>query len=416
MSNQSKTIPEASECTQASDLTDTTPALSTEGKPFVTLAEPPKQTKYIDQLTWLRGIAALLVICSHVLRATEVSYGLADFASGSALLSFFDLGTFGVVCFFTLSGCTLYISNGRRLHANGIWAFYIKRVFRIWPAYLVSLLVFIGFGVFFEKQYGTPEGHWIEEQFLSTYGPLDLLSYIFLTFNITGPSGLFNNAYWSLPVEFQYYVIFPVLIIALRTFGPFGPICIGIATYAFSKIGLPFVDSLLVARLCFVFCGGVVLGSLFERWRLRIPASVAIVSLAICITSASLATNAKSLIDSLPFVPERWIILGLLSLVAVGVVLFSEIRLPGRLSGWLELTGQISYSLYLFHNVLIALGILVVIRFGIHDPSLRLFVVIGFGFAASYLVAWLSYRLVEVSGMNFGRQILSRKSRSGKKS
>ena len=42
----------------------------------------PKNGKdYLEQLTWLRGLAAFFVIVSHTIRATEVQYSAKDQAS-----------------------------------------------------------------------------------------------------------------------------------------------------------------------------------------------------------------------------------------------------------------------------------------------------------------------------------------------
>jgi len=76
----------------------------------MTINKSSTSINYIEQLTWLRGFAAFLVIVSHTLRATEVEYLKGDEASSNILMTLLDLGSFGVVLFFVLSGCTLYIS------------------------------------------------------------------------------------------------------------------------------------------------------------------------------------------------------------------------------------------------------------------------------------------------------------------
>ena len=108
---------------------------------------------YIEQLTWLRGIAAFLVIISHSLRATEVRYSETDEASNIPFLYWFDLGGFGVTLFLVLSGCTLYISNSNKINRHSILDFYTKRCFRIWPAFVVSMVFYIGFSFIFSNFY-----------------------------------------------------------------------------------------------------------------------------------------------------------------------------------------------------------------------------------------------------------------------
>jgi peptidoglycan/LPS O-acetylase OafA/YrhL len=69
---------------------------------------------HLDGLTWLRAISALLVICSHVIRTAESNYGTFPKMDIPNFFYAFDLGTFGVLLFFTLSGTTLYISNSNK--------------------------------------------------------------------------------------------------------------------------------------------------------------------------------------------------------------------------------------------------------------------------------------------------------------
>ena len=66
---------------------------------------------YIEQLTWLRGFAAFVVIVSHTIAATEVAYGAMDTGGRFAPLSLLDLGTFGVILFCVLTTYTHSTSN-----------------------------------------------------------------------------------------------------------------------------------------------------------------------------------------------------------------------------------------------------------------------------------------------------------------
>ena len=83
----------------------------------------------IESLTWLRGLAALVVVVSHSLRALEVRYHPADELPGLGALNAFDLGSLGVALFFVLSGCTLTLSNSRLSISSGqaLTGFYAKR-------------------------------------------------------------------------------------------------------------------------------------------------------------------------------------------------------------------------------------------------------------------------------------------------
>ncbi len=50
-----------------------------------------KNTMYLAKLTWLRGVAATLVVCSHALRISEGDYGQAKEPTNSLhWFNFFD--------------------------------------------------------------------------------------------------------------------------------------------------------------------------------------------------------------------------------------------------------------------------------------------------------------------------------------
>jgi len=188
--------------------------------------------KHIEQLTWLRGIAAFLVIVAHSIDATKVKYSDSDVTSRFPPMDFMGLGFFGVALFFVLSGCALWISNRRFDNHRGIIKFYIKRVFRIWPAFFVSVLIYLVFIQIFQYFYlSEPRGLWIEFLADSDFSFINVLQYLSLTSNLTGPDNIMNVAYWSLPVEFQFYIIFPVLIAAILFTRALGLIFIAIALY-----------------------------------------------------------------------------------------------------------------------------------------------------------------------------------------
>ena len=362
---------------------------------------------YVDQLTWLRGIAAFFVIVSHTLRATEVKYASNDEVHSFFLMSFFDLGSFGVVIFFALSGCTLYISSSKKFSHKDILAFYTKRFFRIWPAFVVSLALYIGFGFVFSAFYIEPQNHWIEKQFLNQYTISDVFRYLSFTFNITGPGGLFNNAYWSLPVEFQYYIIFPVIVASLR-FGALGPVFIGILLYLLPKLGIFDFDRNTVFTLAFSFCGGVLVGYVYKRIDFRMHCYMGILVLTILVSVASAIANSYFILPDAPIVSEIKNWYAGLAIIAVFIALVAKIKLQNKIEIFLKHYGTISYSTYLYHNLFIAIAILLIVRFQIYDSSLRLLFTFVFTLVASYFFATMSYVYIEKTSIAFGRRIIKK--------
>jgi peptidoglycan/LPS O-acetylase OafA/YrhL len=366
---------------------------------------------YADQLTWLRGIAALFVVISHSLRATEVKYFHQDQASQSSLVSFFDLGSFGVVLFFALSGCTLYISNSTKVGRGQVFTFYIKRFFRIWPAFVVSLLFYMAFRLVFASYYGDPHDLWIEKQFLTDYSFSDALSYFTLSFNITGPGEIFNNAYWSLPVEFQYYLLFPLIILSIRYLGLMGPVLIGLFLYLIPKFSLYEFNDLSLFTLAYSFCGGVIIGYLYQRWNIRLNATIGVFLLVILLVAVSIISNSVVSLPSIPIVATKsnWMIL--FALATIFIMLFTTFSINKRLEAFLKHYGTISYSNYLYHNIFIGISVIVIINMNISDSNLRLFGTLSFTLIASYLVASLSFKYIELPSIRLGRYFAGSKKR-----
>ena len=366
---------------------------------------------YIDQLTWLRGIAAFFVIVSHTSNATKVKYTETDEVNDIFFVTLFDLGSFGVVLFFVLSGCTLYISNAEKVNLSNIPSFYTKRFFRIWPAFFVSLLIYILFGYIFSSWYIEPEGHWIEDQYLMSYSTFDLFSYLTLTFNIAGPEGLFNNAYWSLPVEFQYYLLFPAIIFSLKYVGIAGPLLLGIGLFLIPKLGIADFDENRVFTLAFSFCGGVLVGYFYKISHFRLHSIVGIISLSALALFASAISNAYIALPNVPILSGIWNWYGILAITSVYIMLISKFTLHHRVESLLKHYGTISYSTYLYHNLFIAISVLCIIHFRIYDGRVRLLITLFFTLIMSYFAAYLSYKYIESPAIKLGRKILQHRVR-----
>lgn len=366
-----------------------------------------KSSGYLEQLTWLRGLAAFFVVISHIIRGTEVNYLSENSWPLPALLYSLDLGTFGVLLFFTLSGTTLYIS-----HVNKqipLSQFYIKRFFRIWPAFSVSLILYILFQPIFSMFYPELQEFWIEKQFITPYSINDIIQYLLLCQNIVGTGGLFNNAYWSLPVEFQYYLIFPLLIVSLKYMKALGPLFIGLILYLVYKFNLSHFNQTTVFMLGFSFCGGVTLGYIYncllsneKMLILKLPTTILVLSF----ITASLITNNIIKLPDYPIISGVWNWYILLSFIAVSAVLFGKIHLPLVLKKLLNICGNISYSAYLFHNLIIAALILLCIQFEIFNGWL-LFIVFTGTLLCTYYVANFSYKYIELQGISMGRKLCS---------
>ena len=146
------------------------------------------QTTRVKELDALRGLAALMVMWYH----------FTAFRPQAALG--FTYGLTGVDLFFVLSGFLIAgqlfatINRGRNISVK---EFYLKRFFRIIPAYAVVLALYFLVPVF--KEWEALPPLWKFLTFTQNIG-LDRKQF-----------GTFSHA-WSLCIEEQFYLVLPIII------------------------------------------------------------------------------------------------------------------------------------------------------------------------------------------------------------
>jgi peptidoglycan/LPS O-acetylase OafA/YrhL len=153
-------------------------------------------------LDGIRGLAALYVVINHVFLRAFPGYPVdhAPFWAGG-----FIYGRFAVVVFIVLSGFSLALSPARHgWRLDGVCQFARRRARRILPAYWAALAFSLAVAWLIVRQPG--------------HGVPDAKSVIvngLLVQNIDGaPSP--NAAFWSMAVEAQLYLLFPLLLLIVR--------------------------------------------------------------------------------------------------------------------------------------------------------------------------------------------------------
>ena len=163
-------------------------------------ASSPHLTEgYIPALTGLRALAAYLVFLHHHNPALP----------GTLANSLFNQGYVGVSIFFVLSGFLIYHQYANAYLSSKKWSYrkYLyHRFVRIYPIYILLLLVTVGFHTFA----GRPMRVWL---FMLN---LTLLKGLFES---TKFSGLSQS--WSLTVEVCFYGVAPLLFTGLQRWGVF---------------------------------------------------------------------------------------------------------------------------------------------------------------------------------------------------
>jgi peptidoglycan/LPS O-acetylase OafA/YrhL len=152
----------------------------------------PARTGRIPSLDGLRAVAIGLVLFAHL-------GGTRGFPLTGDTTEFFKTGILGVHIFFVLSGFLitgLLLTEIERMGTVSLAAFYLRRTFRIFPAYftylgVVALTVAVGW---------------------TTLRPGDLLYAITFTENYHPDRAWLLGHAWSLSVEEQFYVMWPFLL------------------------------------------------------------------------------------------------------------------------------------------------------------------------------------------------------------
>jgi peptidoglycan/LPS O-acetylase OafA/YrhL len=163
---------------------------------------PPVKITELPALTGLRGFAALWVLLYHV---WAMSGGPALAVPGLSALkgaTFLSLGWAGVDLFFCLSAFLLVLPFANWRYAGAAkpasGRYLMRRVLRIYPAYLFQLLVLMLAAALFG------EGRLLSVSELLAH----LLLWFYMGWNWFAP---LVGAWFTLPIEFSFYLLLPFL-------------------------------------------------------------------------------------------------------------------------------------------------------------------------------------------------------------
>jgi len=164
---------------------------------------------YFPNLNGIRFIAALLVIVQHI----EQIKNLLGFDNNLQNKTILMIGGLGVVLFFVLSGFLityLLLTEEAQTATISIKDFYLRRILRIWPLYylVIGLSFFlyphIPFLDMADWSAAAPENFWLKFAIFFFFLPNIALIW-FTPFP-------FASQTWSIGVEEQFYLIWPILI------------------------------------------------------------------------------------------------------------------------------------------------------------------------------------------------------------
>ena len=302
----------------------------------------------IPALDGLRGVAVLVVVGNH---AYEFPFG----------------GELGVDLFFLLSGfliTSLLLEERLRTGSFSMRGFYARRARRLLPALLLLLAVFL-----------------VVEAARGRDGSPTVLEYGLYTGNIYAAfihplrgSTVALGHLWSLAEEEQFYLVWPaVLLLLARARRPARWIIAAVVALVAYRIGLQLAgashDRLYLGPD--THSDGLLLGSALAFVRVqRVPERL--VQCAVIVAGACLAVRPQF---------AQWDAYGLPVFEAAAAVILvgatCETQLAKLLSaGWIRWFGRISYSLYLWHYLLLW-------EFGHHNKPVAVALAIAIAYAST---------------------------------
>ena len=350
-----------------------------------------KTAYYQPELDVLRFVAFMLVFWHHAgIYKLGASSGVNEIlttivaASGVGLQVFFLLSSYLIT--------ELLLRERAKLGTINLPAFFARRILRIWPLYFLFLL-----GTF-------AAAPWLGGARLPTAG---LAAYLLLCGNwfiyLHGFVGSVATPLWSISVEEQYYVVWPILarFQIRRTLWTASIVFLVISSVALYYSGVHAVPLYAYWTNSFVEFRYFALGAILSlTLRGRMPELtgkhrllillVGALALWIAVTHFGVmmerANTAGHLISGFFFVD--------IAVVALFVV-FLGLKIPPHLNS-LAYLGRISYGLYVFHSL--ALGIVMkgLARLLV---SSELFSALGrpfFGLILTIMFAATSYKFIEM--------------------
>ncbi|MEK4581196.1 MULTISPECIES: acyltransferase family protein [Bacillus] len=377
-------------------------------------------TRRYKELDSLRGIAAIIVLLGHFLALFPILGKKVMYSTFGAYFSVLWQGHSAVIIFFVLSGFVLSLPFYKGAEFNYL-KYLIKRVCRIYIPYIVILFIAIGIKLGIHSKIGTIPGlvQWgswnIEVSFNRVMDHILFLR----EFN----SDAFIMVIWSLVHEMRISIVFPLIIFLLLRVN--WKVSIGIAMFL-SVIGyllmknIPSEFNMPVSTNYFItlhYSSMFIIGALLAKNREYLVSKI------INLKAKYLLLPLGLLFFSYPRIPfmllskligeidyelyliiiDWYICFGavLIILSALSSKLFSKLLLIKPV----QFIGEISYSLYLVHPIVL----LTTVHIFYGKISVPLILLISFIF--TMVVSVLCYKFIEIPSIKIGRKLAAENSR-----
>lgn len=357
---------------------------------------------YHPELDCLRFFAFFGVFIFHTFPPDVPYYTSRHIPFPDLWASFARAGSFGVDLFFLLSAFLITELLLREKDESGavhLRRFYLRRMLRIWPLYLVGIAV----GCLLPLVY-------TDQIFPSRYALAFLLFYGNWLISFTGFPQSVANPLWSVSFEEQFYLLWPIVVgrvrqkCSLLVIGAFMTLTSMAARLILLRYGRHSETAIFtntVARLD-PLAYGIVTAVLFQDNKLRLT-GIARVGLAVAGASIWLfaghtfGLNYVSAVVGYPAMAlGAWLIF-----MAAFRLNFAPV--------WLRYLGKVSYGLYVFHLLALYLTTKILGGYAHNVQSFVLYWIVGLGMTICLAAA--SYRFLETPFLRIKERLAFVKSR-----
>ena len=389
-----------------------------ENKSNIAKIKPASRHIFFANLNGLRFLAALVVIVSHV-ESGRVDKNLPGFLAKPE-----QTGQMGVTLFFVLSGFLityLLLAEKEQFDRINFKAFYMRRILRIWPLYYAVILL----GLFVLPHIEFFDSLATARTVYQNIGTKSLLFALVLP-NVVKelyPTIPYLTQSWSIGVEEQFYIGWPVLVYYSRNYIRNFLLLAGIV-YVIGQLSwfltvpsrhiLPineattfFKNFMFFFRIQSMAIGGLSALILFKNWTKTIKVLTAPI-LQYIIWGLVIVMLVRG--QTIPYVAHEVysLIFGILVLnLAITHTSVVNLRHPV-----LDYLGRISYGLYMLHLLAITLAAWVTGRFLVVGDSLAHSINLLITVLISVALATFSYYFLEMPFLNLKKRFTRVKSGS----
>jgi peptidoglycan/LPS O-acetylase OafA/YrhL len=324
------------------------------------------QTKsYYHSIDLLRGLTALFVCIYHFINHQDANGYL--FTEESTIRKISTVLPGSVYIFFLLSGYVIALSMDRQnFHIKRIGHFLLKRWVRIEIPYISSIVVYILIAYLWT---------------LKANGQFDI-DFERLLHHLTYTAGFFNHewyndVYWTLAIEFQFYILIALLFPLIMSKKPLIRYSVLIA---FSLSAFVFPDNRLVFNYAPTFVLGIVLYLYFTTEKYK---NINLMILLLCLIQIGFTFGITT------------------SIFLLITLLLIKVSIPEK--NIFCRFGKMGYSFYLMHGA-IGGSLIYLLSKGIENDLMKYLIIVTAIIAATIGSA-IFYRLIEFPSQKLSRKI-----------